>query len=67
MTKGNLLKTGQRPSGVLGADLAMRGNRHTKKKWDSILPSAKKKLIDDGLFNSDGTITAAGLKKLQTI
>lgn len=40
------------------------GNVVAKTKWLSILPSARKKLVDAGLFNSDGTITEAGLKKL---
>lgn len=46
-------------------DFTFRGNRHIISIWDKLLPNAKQKLIDAGLFTEDGKITKAGLSALK--
>lgn len=50
---------------MLFTEFAFRGNRHSKNMWKELLPSAKQKLIDKGLFNKDGSITEKGLNSLK--
>lgn len=38
-----------------------RGDRHCKDLWKEILPATRAKLVADGLFNEDGSVTAKGL------
>lgn len=46
-------------------DFTFRGDRHTVNTWSKLLPNAKQKLIDAGLFTEDGKITKAGLNALK--
>jgi hypothetical protein len=45
-------------------DVAFRGNRHARNLWAELLPSARKRLVDQGLFTAEGEITAEGLEFL---
>lgn len=42
-----------------------RGNRHKKDLWKELLPAARKKLVDAGLFTVEGQITKLGMSTLK--
>lgn len=48
----------------MDAGLGLRGERHRPDLWKTLLPSTKKKLVDDGLFTPDGKITEKGRQML---
>ena len=50
--------------GQMDTAIAMRGDRHKVDLWAKLLPSARAKLVTDGLFTTDGKITAKGLDLL---
>lgn len=44
---------------------AFREDRHRINLWSKLLPNAKQKLIDAGLFTPEGKITKLGLDTLR--
>ena len=47
--------------------LALRGDRHKPDLWSTLLPSAKTKLVEQGLFTIDGQITELGKANLKNL
>lgn len=46
----------------------MRGNANGPKNWwFALMPNARKKVVEQGLFTADGTITEKGLKMLVAV
>lgn len=53
------------PTGLVG--MALRGNRHKPDLWKRLMPSAKAKLVQQGLFTTDGQITELGKTHLASL
>ncbi len=59
-----------RSKGVMsktGADLAMRGNAGSKNYWHALMPNARKKAVEMGIFTPDGAITEKGMQMLSDL
>jgi len=52
-------------SAILG--FSLRGERHKARLWEELLPSARKKFVESGLFTPAGEITEKGRKALASL